>query len=143
MISLDLAEHMSETSLETSWDTECHYDFLHVFDGLDPGNRSTLASMAGVHSPGPIVSRSGQMLVRWYSDANYLIQNRRAIQAEYRIESCPSECGGHGTCSPDTGTCTCGEEWWGPDCSRQRCPASCLDGTLPGCLSAPGPQCGW
>lgn len=34
---------------------------------------------------------------------------------------CPNQCSGHGTYSAETSTCTCDQNWTGPDCALGEC----------------------
>eukprot|EP00066_Takifugu_rubripes_P021376 XP_011610642.1 PREDICTED: teneurin-3-like [Takifugu rubripes] len=38
---------------------------------------------------------------------------------------CPDQCSGHGTYNTDTSTCTCNQNWTGPDCSIEDCDVNC------------------
>uniref|UniRef100_A0A8C7YY14 Teneurin transmembrane protein 3 n=1 Tax=Oryzias sinensis TaxID=183150 RepID=A0A8C7YY14_9TELE len=38
---------------------------------------------------------------------------------------CPDQCSGHGTYSAETSTCTCDQNWTGPDCSLEVCEVDC------------------
>uniref|UniRef100_G3PVL0 Teneurin transmembrane protein 3 n=1 Tax=Gasterosteus aculeatus aculeatus TaxID=481459 RepID=G3PVL0_GASAC len=38
---------------------------------------------------------------------------------------CPDQCSGHGTHNADTSTCTCDDNWTGPDCSLEVCEVDC------------------
>ncbi|TNM86187.1 hypothetical protein fugu_008458, partial [Takifugu bimaculatus] len=38
---------------------------------------------------------------------------------------CPDQCSGHGTYNTDTSTCTCNQNWTGPDCSIEDCDVDC------------------
>eukprot|EP00051_Salpingoeca_urceolata_P018531 m.260520 g.260520 ORF g.260520 m.260520 type:complete len:200 (-) comp19217_c1_seq1:1537-2136(-) len=56
-----------------SYATECQYDYLFVYDG--PSYSSPLvAAMSGDTVPPPAIATSGQMLVFFYSDTNYVLQ---------------------------------------------------------------------
>ncbi|XP_019735305.1 teneurin-3 isoform X1 [Hippocampus comes] len=38
---------------------------------------------------------------------------------------CPDQCSGHGTYNTETNTCTCDQNWTGPDCSLELCEVDC------------------
>ncbi|XP_061844347.1 teneurin-3 isoform X1 [Nerophis lumbriciformis] len=38
---------------------------------------------------------------------------------------CPDQCSGHGTFNAETSTCTCDQNWTGPDCSLEVCQVVC------------------
>ncbi|XP_051939707.1 teneurin-3 isoform X8 [Hippocampus zosterae] len=38
---------------------------------------------------------------------------------------CPDQCSGHGTYNTETSTCTCDQNWTGPDCSLELCEVDC------------------
>ncbi|XP_053185155.1 teneurin-3 isoform X5 [Scomber japonicus] len=38
---------------------------------------------------------------------------------------CPDQCSGHGTHNAETSTCTCDQNWTGPDCSLEVCEVDC------------------
>ncbi|XP_037109860.1 teneurin-3 isoform X5 [Syngnathus acus] len=38
---------------------------------------------------------------------------------------CPDQCSGHGTYNTETSTCTCDQNWTGPDCSLEVCEVDC------------------
>ncbi|KAM7009482.1 teneurin-3 isoform 1-T1 [Tautogolabrus adspersus] len=38
---------------------------------------------------------------------------------------CPDQCSGHGTHNAETSTCTCDQNWTGPDCSLEVCEVNC------------------
>ncbi|XP_070769257.1 teneurin-3 isoform X7 [Enoplosus armatus] len=38
---------------------------------------------------------------------------------------CPDQCSGHGTYNTETSTCTCDQNWTGPDCSLEVCGVDC------------------
>uniref|UniRef100_A0A3Q3G231 Teneurin transmembrane protein 3 n=1 Tax=Labrus bergylta TaxID=56723 RepID=A0A3Q3G231_9LABR len=38
---------------------------------------------------------------------------------------CPDQCSGHGTHNAETNTCTCDQNWTGPDCSLEVCEVDC------------------
>ena len=120
--------------------TECHYDMVHVFDGQDAATRRTLAVLAGIHPPPPIISTTGTMLVQWLSDANWVMSQERAIQATYEIADCPADCSGQGECLGRGQGCSCNPGYAGERCEQDVCPAACLAGAG-NCVPAPGPEC--
>ncbi|XP_052224268.1 multiple epidermal growth factor-like domains protein 8 [Dreissena polymorpha] len=100
-------------------DTECSYDFLFVFDG-DSYLSPTLASLSGQHRPGPIVAKSGKMLVYLFSDRNY---ERTGFRASYSMQDCPFNCTGHGNCIGHQCYCFMGRT--GNYCQLEECPQNC------------------
>ncbi|KAH3799783.1 hypothetical protein DPMN_153399 [Dreissena polymorpha] len=100
-------------------DTECSYDFLFVFDG-DSYLSPTLASLSGQHRPGPIVAKSGKMLVYLFSDRNY---ERTGFRARYSMQDCPFNCTGHGNCIGHQCYCFMGRT--GNYCQLEECPQNC------------------
>ena len=104
--------------------TECFYDYVHIFDGDEPIAANMIAAYAGVHVPGEIISTTGKMLITFRSDEGYLLFNRRALKGVYRMYECLNDCSGNGVCQLD-GTCQCDSGHGGMDCSEPECGSNC------------------
>uniref|UniRef100_A0A665VYX7 Teneurin transmembrane protein 3 n=1 Tax=Echeneis naucrates TaxID=173247 RepID=A0A665VYX7_ECHNA len=47
------------------------------------------------------------------------------VSCEITKGMCPDQCSGHGTYITETSTCTCDQNWTGPDCSLEVCEVDC------------------
>ncbi|XP_071957536.1 multiple epidermal growth factor-like domains protein 8 [Antedon mediterranea] len=103
----------------SSFETECSYDFIFVFDG-DSHSSPLIASLSGNYISDVVVARSGKMLVILYSDTNYIL---RGFQANYRIQDCVMDCSNQGTCVNNV--CVCDNGHTGEWCQQVQCPNSC------------------
>ena len=75
--------------------------------------------------PLPVVSRTGKMLVHFFSDIGIV---GRGFEAVYTIELCPNDCysgRGWGTCDPGGTGCNCTAGHGGADCGSPICPGNC------------------
>lgn len=91
--------------------TECSYDFVFVYD--DASMSSRLASLSGEMKDVPVItSRSGQLLVRLYSDPNYVLEG---FEANVSLAE-PCLCGNHGYCKETL--CFCDVGWSGFRCDQ-------------------------
>lgn len=104
-----------------TFDTECGYDYVTLFEGLS-SHAPAFGAVSGPAIPAAVRAHNGSgLLLHWYSDVSWVL---RGFRAHYRLESCPGECSGHGTCGLD-GVCRCMPGWLGDDCSREACPNNC------------------
>eukprot|EP00039_Didymoeca_costata_P007362 m.98960 g.98960 ORF g.98960 m.98960 type:complete len:2628 (+) comp13656_c0_seq1:122-8005(+) len=122
LIRAPSANHTITLEFE-SLNTECHYDYVHVFDSEHPDLQSQLGAYAGIHVPTPVKSTSGTMLITLLSDANYVLSGN-ALQVKYEINLCPQDCNGRGVCGSD-GRCKCNNGFSGVDCGYAICPNRC------------------
>ncbi|XP_043238778.1 multiple epidermal growth factor-like domains protein 8 [Amphibalanus amphitrite] len=121
-------------------DTECSYDQVFVYDGIEPHTR-LLGSFSGRGRtvPPPLVAESGTMTVLFFSDKNYVMSG---FLARYAVTECPGDCSGVGRC--EAGVCRCQPDRVGPRCQWPRCPADCHAAAgqgacgQDGCLCRPG-----
>ena len=104
--------------------TECFYDYVHIFDGDEPIAANMIAAYAGVHTPGEIISTTGKMLITFRSDEGWGIWGNRALKGVYRVYECLNDCAGNGVCQSD-GTCQCDSGYGGMDCSEPECGSNC------------------
>ncbi|KAJ6222083.1 hypothetical protein RDWZM_000628 [Blomia tropicalis] len=110
-----------------SFETECSWDHLYIFDG-DSLYAPMLAAFSGslmkdgqLSSNVPeITAHSGRAYLYFYSDAAY---NMTGFNISYSINSCPQNCSNHGVCVGDR--CTCDAEFEGDACERHICPNGC------------------
>ena len=107
------------TLLLEDFETECGYDFMHVYDGPSTGS-PLLAALSGPHAPAALHATSGVMLVQWFTDQNVQFQG---FHARYSVAPCPANCSSHGSC--DSNVCTCDWGWTGPSCQEEACPGNC------------------
>eukprot|EP00038_Savillea_parva_P002233 m.112060 g.112060 ORF g.112060 m.112060 type:complete len:2775 (+) comp10770_c1_seq4:62-8386(+) len=123
--------------------TECFYDYIHVFDDEIPSPASMLAVYSGVNAPSlPLVSTTGKMVIQFRTDENYVIEGQRALQAVYTVAPCPgsnatTNCSGHGTCT-NGGVCSCASGYFGRDCALQNCTLDC---STSGCVGVDHGHC--
>nr|XP_014344757.1 PREDICTED: attractin [Latimeria chalumnae] len=112
--------------------TECSWDHLYVYDG-DSIYAPLLAAFSGLIVPEKygnetvpeVVARSGYALLHFFSDAAY---NLTGFNITYNINTCPSNCSGHGQCklSNDSGvSCECDAHWKGESCDIPYCNEDC------------------
>lgn len=114
--------------------TECGWDHVYVFDG-DNIYSDQLAVYSGLvqledystEQSLSLEARSGSAYIHFFSDAAY---NMTGFKITYKYNSCPSvsgrtDCSGHGTCDPVTGTCRCQAGWTGRACHLEHCPGAC------------------
>jgi len=104
-----------------SFEIECSYDVLRVFDGPSASESNLLASFSGIHTPEPVYSSTNTLLVHWLSDPAFTLGG---FIAEYSGSSCPQGCSGHGICS-SAGVCECDAGWTQPACNQSFCPGGC------------------
>ncbi|EDQ86704.1 uncharacterized protein MONBRDRAFT_38323 [Monosiga brevicollis MX1] len=99
--------------------TECQYDYFFVYDG-GSYNATLLAVLSGDDlPPEPLTATSGQMLLMFYSDTNYVLRGYDGIvQAVPCVDVCA-----HGTCID--AQCRCAPGWTGPNCAKLACPSNC------------------
>ncbi|XP_033096794.1 multiple epidermal growth factor-like domains protein 8 [Anneissia japonica] len=103
----------------SSFETECSYDFLFVYDG-GSYQSPLLASLSGDTLPMPVIARSGMMLIYLYSDTNYVLDG---FHASFIVEDCIFNCSGNGVCLNHT--CKCNSGYTGEACQFKACPNDC------------------
>ncbi|XP_070550058.1 multiple epidermal growth factor-like domains protein 8 [Ptychodera flava] len=103
----------------TSFDTECTYDFLFLYDG-NSFDSPLIGSFSGNSTPEAVVAYSGEMIVYLYSDTNYMSEG---FEADFAVQNCTKDCSGHGTCTDYE--CSCEPQWTGEACDFQTCQEGC------------------
>ena len=107
------------------FDTECNYDYVHVYDGTGYDSSNLLASLSGNTLPEPIHITTGKMTVRLASDKDY---SRSGFSASIMVDDpggatagCDSKttCSGHGVCGAD-GKCKCFSQWKSTNCDKPK-----------------------
>ncbi|XP_030628181.1 attractin-like protein 1 [Chanos chanos] len=114
--------------------TECSWDHMYVFDG-DSIYAPLVAVFSGLIVPETggnetipeVVTTSGYALLHFFSDAAY---NLTGFTIFYSINSCPSNCSGHGRCSVANSVlssvfCECEKYWKGEACDIPYCKNDC------------------
>lgn len=105
------------------FDTECNYDYVHVYDGFGYESSNLLASLSGNTLPEPVHITSGNVTIRLASDKDY---SRSGFSASIMVDSpddtiagCDSTttCNGHGVCDAD-GKCNCFSQWKSTNCDK-------------------------
>ncbi|XP_041426077.1 attractin-like protein 1 [Xenopus laevis] len=114
--------------------TECSWDHLYVYDG-DSIYSPLVAVLSGLivpEAPGnetvpEVVTTSGFAFLHFFSDAAY---NLTGFNIFYSMNSCPSNCSGHGKCTgsslvPSRVYCDCDKYWKGEACDIPYCKNNC------------------
>ena len=127
----------------SQFETECGYDYVTLFDGLD-SYAPAFGAISGPDAPPAVVSSQNTGLhVHWFSDVTWVLSG---FVARYVVEDCPYNCGGHGACNTSTGVCLCDAGWAGAACAQEICPQNCsaalgrgrCAGDGSGCVCQPG-----
>ncbi|XP_004365629.1 hypothetical protein CAOG_00758 [Capsaspora owczarzaki ATCC 30864] len=103
-----------------TFDTECAYDFVDVYDGVN-STSPKLGALNGQIAVAPLVARSGHMLVVLISDINYVTAG---FTARYSINPCPANCSDRGICQAN-GHCACNPGFADQGCQTELCPNNC------------------
>jgi hypothetical protein len=126
-----------------SFQTECGYDYVRVYDGPSVHSRM-LAAISGNRAAAVIRSSreaQGQLTVHWYSDETWVLPG---FLARFVVEECPDACNHRGSCVD--GLCHCHAAWRGDACEQPVCPEECHEAqgqgtcspTMGVCICAPG-----
>ncbi|XP_019738990.1 attractin-like protein 1 [Hippocampus comes] len=114
--------------------TECSWDHMYIYDG-DSVYAPLIAVFSGLIVPEvlgnetipEVETMSGYALLHFFSDAAY---NLTGFEIFYSINSCPSNCSGHGKCTPGNSAasrvyCECDKYWKGEACDIPYCRNNC------------------
>ncbi|KAM9772814.1 attractin-like protein 1 [Syngnathus typhle] len=114
--------------------TECSWDHMYIYDG-DSVYAPLVAVFSGLIVPEvrgnetvpEVETTSGYALLHFFSDAAY---NLTGFEIFYSINSCPSNCSGHGKCTPGNSAasrvyCECDKYWKGEACDIPYCRNNC------------------